>query len=196
MNVLSSKFSTEIKESLRQGQLLTSSIHCVVGSVFLALMSQIALPLPFTPVPITMQTFALFLLVISQGQKKATVSTLLYLAQATLGLPVLAGGVANPLWAFCASAGYLFGFVGFTLVAGYLMELKKQPGVMWTAFSLACGQMVLLAMGTLYLSSFVGLDKAFQLGVFPFLTGIAFKLASASCASKPINYALSFWKYK
>lgn len=166
---------------------LSTALQCITGSVFLGLMSQFSVQLPFTPVPITLQTFALFLLILAQGKKKASYSVILYLMQATLGLPVLNGGLVNPAWMLSPTAGYLIGFLGCTYVGGYMLERKRNPGFGWTLFSLACGQSVLFLMGTAYLSYFVGLNNAFTLGVAPFLLGAVLKLCSASCASKPIN---------
>jgi biotin transport system substrate-specific component len=69
-----------------------------VGSCFLALMSQVAFPIVGTPVPVTLQTLAVFLLGGILGSRRAAYSVIGYLIQGSLGLPVFAGGVSNPLW--------------------------------------------------------------------------------------------------
>jgi len=97
------------------------ALNCVMGSLFLALMAQFTIYLPYSPVPVSMQPFALFLMIMVQGKNRATASVALYLVQATLGMPVLATGI-NPLWFLGPTSGYLIGFLGFTLLAGYLLE--------------------------------------------------------------------------
>lgn len=190
-------FEQSISENLissKSAGFLSTALQCVMGSIFLGLMSQFSVTLPFTPVPITMQTFALFLLIMAQGQKKATYSVLLYLAQASVGLPVLNGGMANPLWMVSPTAGYLVGFLACTIIGGYLYERKSTPGFAWTMISLCSGQIALFSLGTIYLSTFVGADNALALGVVPFLVGALLKLLAASCAAKPIQFMVSLIK--
>ena len=78
-------------------QLAITCAIALLGSIFLALMSQVC-PLPFTPIPFTLQTLALFLLSGILGSAHALRSVICYLVQGTVGLPVFAGGLANPLW--------------------------------------------------------------------------------------------------
>lgn len=187
-------FEQSISENSVYDKLLSyasTALFCIAGSIFMGLMSQFTLDLPFTPVPLNLQTFALFLLIIAQGKKKATYSILLYLAQASMGLPVLSGGSSNPLWIILPSAGYLLGFVGCSYVAGYILEMKQKPGFAWTLLSLFCGQVVLYLMGTAYLSWFVGVNQAYALGVAPFLFGAIVKVTAASCTAKPVNFVKS-----
>ena len=164
------------------------ALHCLTGSVFIALMSQLSLHLPFTPIPITLQTLAVFLLIVAQGRIKATYSVMLYLAQASAGLPVLAGGLVNPAWMLFPTAGYLVGFIGCTLVAGTLLQKKENPSFLWTLFSIASGQVILFVLGASYLSYFVGVENAIAFGVVPFLYGAALKVLAAACSRKPIQF--------
>lgn len=163
-------------------------LQCLAGGIFIGLMAQFSVPLPFSPIPITLQTFALYTLIIMQGQKKATYSVICYLIQATLGLPVLHGGIANPAWMFYPTAGYLLGFAGCAFVAGALLEKKQNPGFLWTILSLIAGQVVLYAMGTAYLSFFVGASQAYALGIAPFMLGAVIKTIAAACTSAPIRF--------
>lgn len=83
-------------------------VQVLFGSLFLAAMAQVSIPL--YPVPMTLQTFGIFLLAIGQGKKKALYSTLLYVGFVSLGLPFLANGVSNSLWYFFPCVGYIAGF--------------------------------------------------------------------------------------
>ena len=78
------------------------------GALFLALCSQIRIPLPFTPIPLTCQTLSILFLAVTLGSKQALAVTIVYLSAGLIGLPVFAGCFSNPLAFFEASGGYLF----------------------------------------------------------------------------------------
>ena len=99
-------------------------LQVVLGSFFMAFLSQLTVPL--NPIPMTLQTLAVFLLAMGMGGKKAALSILLYLGEASMGLPVLAGWKSNPLWFFNPSAGYLVGFPFAAFVVGFLLEFRAQ----------------------------------------------------------------------
>lgn len=157
---------------------LSSLIEVLGGSLLLAVLSQIALPLPFSPVPITMQTFAVFLLAATLGSKKGALAVALYLVQATSGLPVLAGGLVNPLWMLSARAGYLIGFVPAVYLMGFVLEQKKNFLTLVPA--LLAGQLIIYLFGASVLALFVGAANSFSLGVFPFLIGDLAKICLAA----------------
>ncbi len=182
--------STYVESKKAQKESILSTIlHVVIGSAFLALVSQAALYLPNTPVPVSMQTFGVLMLVLVQGKTKSIASILLYLAQATVSLPVLAGGEVNPLWFIAPRAGYLFGFLACAWVAGSLLERRTSPSFLWVVFSLTCGHIITLLMGMSWLSVFVGWNHAFFAGVVPFIPGTILKTLAAACASKPLSWS-------
>jgi len=84
------------------------------GSILLAFLSQFSIPLPFTPVPVTLQTLGVFLLAGLLGPTKGFWSVLFYLVEGSIGLPVFAGGLAKPLWFISSTAGFLFAFLPAT----------------------------------------------------------------------------------
>ena len=157
------------------------------GSCFLVLLSQVAIPLPFTPVPLTLQTFGVFLLAGFLGSRRSVYSILAYLLQGCCGLPVLAGYMANPLWFIEPKAGFLFSFIAAAFLIGKLVE-KRKPTFFILLFSLTAGQLVISGIGMLWLSLTFGLSKAFYFGVFPFLSGAAIKIVAAALCLK--GYAL------
>lgn len=156
-------------------------ISCV-GSVFLALLSQLAIPLPFTPIPMTLQTFGLFVLAGTLGGKRAFYSVLAYLAQGTLGLPVFAGGIVAQAWFLTAKGGFLISFPIAAFTMGKMME--KRQSLLGILFSLTVGQIIIFTLGMLWLSFFMGISNAFLLGVVPFLPSIIAKTAIATPALK------------
>jgi len=166
----------------------TALLHVVIGSLFLAILSQISVAIPFSPIPMTLQTFALYLLILAQGKEKAVMSVVLYLVQASLGLPVLHGWMANPAWMFGPTAGYLIGFVACAYVSGWLLE-KKEQSWGWNLFSLFIGQTIIYMLGTVYLARFLGFEKAFYVGVVPFLYGAVLKISLSSVIGVPLSWA-------
>jgi biotin transport system substrate-specific component len=143
---------------------------CLFGCGLIAVCSLIKIP--FFPVPFTMQTFALFLIGLTQTPKQALSSTLTYLFCATIGLPVL-GGLSNPLWYLGKSGGYL---IAFPLAAWLIAKIaEKRPP--WLAVS--AGQLAILLIGFPWLIPFVGLKIAFTHGVLIFIGPSILKGASA-----------------
>ncbi|MCB1113811.1 MAG: biotin transporter BioY [Chlamydiia bacterium] len=161
------------------------SIQVFSGSVLLALISQVAIPLPFTPVPLSLQTFTIFMLAMTLGSKKGTASVLTYLAQGTIGLPVFAGGLSNPAWIMGPRGGYLIGFALAAWVVGKLYESCSNKSLKNTLLILFAGEAMILIPGALWLAAFVGYSNAFSLGVAPFLAGGALKIIAASLLIAP-----------
>ena len=149
------------------------------GSCFLAVMSQIAIPLIGTPIPVTLQTFAVFLLGGILG-RRAVYSVMGYLIQGCLVLPVFAGGKANPLWILGPQAGFLLSFAVAAYIIGKLIDKKPAGNILYILVALTIGQVIIFAMGMGWLSFHLGIEKAFFLGVVPFLPGAGLKVMAAA----------------
>ncbi|MGH9789275.1 MAG: biotin transporter BioY [Candidatus Acidiferrales bacterium] len=162
----------------------------VVGaSLFVALCAQVSLPLPFSPVPVTGQTFAVLLLATTLGARRSAAALLLYLAEGAVGLPVFApGGLPGLARLFGPTGGYLFAFPVAAFLLGWTMERPEASGPrkwwLWLAAALAAEVFILFA-GTAWLRLAVGLpgwSEAAQLGLWPFLPGSLLKaLLVAAC---------------
>jgi biotin transport system substrate-specific component len=157
---------------------------CLAGSIFLALMSQVAFPLPFTPIPFSLQTLAVFLLGGVLGSKRAGFSVLAYLVQGSCGLPVFAGGLANPLWLLDVKAGFIASFLVAAFMIGKLLEKNPRENLFYLLGTLCLGQTVIFALGMGWLSFYSGLEKAFVFGVVPFLSGAMVKIGAAASILK------------
>lgn len=166
------------------------AIQIFTGSILLALAAQVTIPLPFTPVPLSLQTFFVFLLALTLGSKKGTLAILTYLAQGTLGFPVFAGGLANSAWLMGPRAGYLIGFVIAGWVVGKLAEKNPERSFLSTISILCLGEAAILIPGALWLSAFVGLPNMMALGVTPFLAGDMLKIIGAALSLAPLNKLL------
>lgn len=131
------------------------------------------IPLPFTPVPITLQTFFVVLAGTMLGARLGTISQAGYLALGAAGLPVFqnyGSGIAHIAGPTC---GYLLGFMLAPLIAGKVISLKRNVTFGWAAFSMAVGSFAILFLGTVYLMNFlhIGLKEGILLGTLYFLPG-------------------------
>jgi biotin transport system substrate-specific component len=144
--------------------------QALFGSLFIALCALIKIPA--TPVPITGQTFALFMLALYQRPSTCFASVCLYLLEATCGLPVLCGHI-NPLWLLSPHGGYLIAFPFATyLISSLKLKLPSKTGLI---FSIFMGQIVIYTLGFLWLWHFLGAKTAFIGGVLFFIPSAIFK---------------------
>ena len=153
-------------------------VSVLIGSLILVLCSRVRIPVG--TVPITLQTLGVFILGSVLGSKRGAAACLLYLIEATLGFPVLAGWGSNPLWFLVVSSGYYISFPFAAFVIGWIRERRKQPSVGWIAVSLFCGQIVIYTFGVSQLAFFFGLEKAIQWGLLPFLIPGVIKVVAAT----------------
>ena len=138
------------------------------------------MPLFFTPVPMTLQMLALFLLSTFQGSKIAALSVIAYLVEGTCGLPVFAGGTVNPLWFLSMRAGYLIGFIAAAYIAGKIIEMSATVSFTRLLSAMTLGLATVYLLGWSWLSFFVSPSQAFFLGVFPFLAVDALKIVASA----------------
>lgn len=150
------------------------------GSLLVAALAQVRIPLPFTPVPITGQTLGVFLVGATLGSHRAALSLGLYLLEGSMGLPVFAGGAAGSVHLFGPTGGYLFGFVVAAYVIGWLAERGWDRSMGRVALMFIVGETIILGLGSLVLARFIGLERAWLGGVLPFLPGDALKALLAA----------------
>ena len=160
-------FETKEKETLK-------NILLVLGGVaFLSLMSQVIIPLPFTPVPISLGTFGVTLMALLYGRKLGTATILSYVAAGSLGAPIFAGFKSGSL--FSPTGGYILGYIVATIILGYLSDKGVTKSYVKTFFSLLLSSAIILTLGSMVLSLFVPGKNAFMVRVLPFLPGDAIK---------------------
>lgn len=153
----------------------------IMGSLFVALLAQIEIPLPFTPVPITGQTLGVLLVGALLGSRRGAAALALYLAEGGLGLPFFAGGASGLGILTGATAGYLVGFVGAAYAVGWLAEQGLERSVRTSVIPFLVGTVIIYVCGAVWLSVVLGsVEQAVALGVAPFLLGDALKLMLAA----------------
>jgi biotin transport system substrate-specific component len=166
--------STLIREWVPERSLLSDAGLVLAFSLFTGLMAHIAIPLPFTPVPITGQTFAVLLCGALLGARLGTASMLAYLAEGIIGLPVFAVAPG------AASYGYLAGFVVAAFVVGWLADRGWTKDLPRTVVAMIAGEVAIYIFGLAWLARFVPASQVLALGLFPFLIGDALKLLAAA----------------
>jgi biotin transport system substrate-specific component len=161
----------------------------LAGSALIALSAWVALPLPFSPVPVTAQTFAVLLVGSALGARRGAAVVLAYLAEGACGLPVFAGGSSGVHVLVGPTGGYLAGFVLGAWLCGALAERGFDRRPVTTVVSMALGNVAILVPGLLGLAQFVGTQRVLALGLFPFLPGDVLKIALAA-ALLPLGWKL------
>lgn len=151
----------------------------LAGSVLIGLSAQVQFLLPFSPVPVTGQTFAVLLVGALYGSRRGAATVVTLLVFGAFGLPVFAGGAAGLSRFAGPTAGYLIGFVLAAFVVGSLSERGWDRRPWTTAASMILGNLIIYTTGVLWLSRFVGWNAVLTAGVLPFLAGDAVKIALA-----------------
>lgn len=151
------------------------------GALLTAAAAQVTIPLPFTPVPITGQTFAVLLTGATFGSRLGASSQALYVALGAIGLPFYADGAGGWEAASGATGGYLVGFVVAAALLGALAERQQDRTVLTAVPAMLAGTATIYLFGATWLSVHLGMPAAtaVELGVAPFLIGDACKLAAA-----------------
>jgi biotin transport system substrate-specific component len=164
---------------VRRGRAAAYDALLVAGfSLLIGLGAQVSFPLPFTPVPVTLQTFAVLMAGCALGSRRGALAVLAYLEEGFAGLPVFSAGTAGIAHLFGPTGGYLVGFVAAAFVVGLGVErgaARRWPGRLAV---LVAGSMTLYVPGVIWLGAFTGIDTAVTLGFMPFVVGDALKVVA------------------
>jgi len=157
-----------------------NALSILAGVALIALLAQIAIPLPWTPVPITGQTLGVSLVALSWGWKRSSISMGLYLILGSLGLPFFAS-----VGSLGASSGYLVGMLFSAVAVGYLADLGWTKTFKKALAAAYLGSFLTLGTGLLVLSYFLPTESLLGAGLIPFLPGDLIKnLIAASVSTK------------
>lgn len=154
----------------------------IIGFALLtALAAQITFPLPWTPVPVTGQTFAVLVTGAALGWRRGAAAQLLYVALGAVGLPFYADGASGWEVATGATGGYLVGFILSAAIVGALAERRQDRSVLTSVPAMLGGTALIYLTGVSWLAHSLGVDAttALELGLTPFVIGDAVKLVAA-----------------
>jgi biotin transport system substrate-specific component len=182
-----------LRPTVRRSAWLYDAALVLAGSLLIALSAQVAIFLPFSPVPVTGQTLAVLLVGALLGSRRGSLAVLTYVLQGLAGLPVFAGGAFGLARLLGPTGGYLVGFVAAAFLVGLLAERGWDRRVSTTAAAMTLGNLVIYATGALWLAAFVGgLDQALAMGVAPFIPGDLLKIGAAALLL-PAGWKLLGW---
>ena len=169
---------------------MTENQTSIRGFVYAALFGALTaagafIVIPLPPVPITAQTFFLYVAALLLGGTLGALSQVIYIMLGVVGIPVFAGGKAGLGVLFGPTGGYLVGFVVAAFVIGTVNRFKNNPGIFWRVFSMLIGMFLIYLLGTGWLSFTANMSfpKALAVGVLPFLPRDLLKIALAALVS-------------
>jgi biotin transport system substrate-specific component len=155
----------------------------VLGSILVAVCAHISIPLVFTPVPLTLQTFAVLLIGLTLNPSSAFAALTLYLAEGAAGLPVFSPhGPGGLLQIMGPTGGYLLSYPLAAALTAFMARRYGQGRFTGYALSAALGSVVILAIGASWLALTLQQSPAttLNLAVWPFLPGDALKVCAAA----------------
>ncbi len=178
--------STTAAFGIPAGRTLTFA-SVIAGSLLIALCAQISIDVPFSPVPITGQTFGVLLVAALLGLRQGTAAVLAYLAEGALGLPVFAGGAAGAQHLVGPTGGYLAGFVLAAVFVGFVLQRSERKSLLTTVLAMSGGTALIFAMGIGWLFSFSAIagdsispDIILNAALYPYLPGAGIKILAAA----------------
>ena len=171
-----------LNRTIIKSKTLDLAIGCGAFVVLMVLGAYVRIPLLFTPVPITLQTFFVLLAGAMLGRRWGALSQMGYIFLGFLGLPVFQGYGAGPAHILGSTGGYIVGFMPAAYLVGCLLNEDKEAGIFRVLMSMALGLAVIYAFGITRLKLILNIDlsTALVLGLYPFLPGAAVKLIAAS----------------
>jgi biotin transport system substrate-specific component len=152
-----------------------------IGSLLLTISAKVQVP--FWPVPMTMQTFAVVVIGMAYGSRLGAATVLLYLVEGAAGLPVFAGTPERGIGlAYMAgpTGGYLVGFFLAAVLCGWLAERNWDRRLVPALGAMLLGHAVIFLFGLGWLAALIGAQKAIAVGFTPFLLGTVVKVALAA----------------
>ena len=157
------------------------------GSLLLALLARLTVPIPFSPVPITGQTLGVLFLGGVLGSRIGTLSVIMYILEGLIGLPVFAGGTMGFLYLLGPTGGYLIGFIPAVYLVGYLSEQGWTNSFTSTFLTMIIGTLLIFIFGISWLAVTAGFGTALSIGLYPYIPGAVIKTILATVTIYSIN---------
>jgi biotin transport system substrate-specific component len=154
----------------------------VVGaSFFVALCARVTVPLPFTPVPLTLQNFAVLLVGLALGSRRGAVALALYLTEGAIGFPVFSSGLGGIARLMGPTGGYLMAYPLVAFVSGWIAE-RGSKSFRRYAVGAVLGEVLLFAGGLAWLSVWTHGSwwQAAHFGLYPFVFAEVVKVMAAA----------------
>ena len=175
------------KQLIKSKSLTVNLVLTFSGSLLLALLARLSIPVPFSPVPITGQTFGILFLGAVLGSRIGTLSIIMYISEGLIGLPVFAGGSMGFLYLLGPTGGYLIGFIPAVYLVGYLSERGWLNNFTFAFLTMIIGTTIIFIFGISWLAITAGFKTALSIGFYPYLPGAAVKIILATGIVYSIN---------
>lgn len=166
-----------IHERLVRGRVAYDALFVLAGSGLIAIAAQIAIPVPFSPVPLTMQPLAVLLVGVVLGSARGAAAAVLYLLEGASGLPVFAMGRGGAIWLAGPTAGYLLSYPFAAFIAGWFSERGWGSDVLRAVTGMLVALAAIYAGGWSWLAVITDARTAFLAGVAPFIVADVLKIA-------------------
>ena len=179
-NTMSTNVTTipaAVADRLIRGRVAADILLVLGASALIAIAAQVTIPLPFNPIPLTLQPLAVIFLGAALGARRGAAASALYLVAGFSGLPVFAGGHSGPSMLTAVTAGYLFSYPLASWVAGKFSELGWGHRVVRSTIGMLAALGVIYLGGWSWLSTFSNASVAFSIGVAPFVIADIVKVA-------------------
>jgi biotin transport system substrate-specific component len=177
-----SKPATQVLNANHRAYEAARQVAIVVGaSLFVALCARVTLPLPFTPVPLTLQNFGVLMVGLALGSRRGFAALALYLAEGIMGMPVFSsagpGGLAQLLG---PTGGFLLAYPFVAGLAGWIFERGKQTFACAAAAGVL-GEILLFASGLSWLALLThSFSQAVRWGLYWFVFAEVIKIMLAA----------------
>src|SRR5207253_849725 len=166
-----------VLQRLVRGRVAVDMLLVIGASVLVAIAAQIAIPIPFSPVPLTLQPLAVLLVGVTLGSTRGAAALALYLLEGASGLPVFAQGHGGALWLLAPTAGYLYSYPVAAWIAGWFSERGWGNSVVRAVAGMLTALAVIYLGGWSWLAMLSGARAAFTMGVAPFVAADILKIA-------------------
>jgi biotin transport system substrate-specific component len=177
MNARATTIPSALLTHIIRGRAALDVLLVIGATAIIAIAAQIAIPIPFSPVPLTMQPLAVLLVGVTLGSARGAAAAALYLLEGFSGLPVFAQGHGGPLWLAGPTAGYLFSYPFAAFVAGWFSQRGWGSTTLRAVFGMLIALAVIYLGGWSWLSALTGAKAAWIAGVRPFILADIVKVA-------------------
>lgn len=177
---MSSPVSQAVDARSRGTELAIQIATVVAASFFVALCARIYIPLPGTPVPLTVQNLGVLIVGLALGSRRSFLAMALYLVEGAAGMPVFSAGLGGFVHIVGATGGYLIAYPFVAALTGYIFERGK-PTFARAAVASVAGEILLFTLGISWLYVLThSLARALSFGLYWFVFAEVIKIMLAA----------------
>jgi len=172
--------TTAIYAKIKPNSIVNEIPILLAFNLLLVACSYLAINLPFSPVPITGQTFGILVIAMTLGRARGVGVVLAYLVEGAVGLPVFAGGTAGLIKFAGPTGGFLIGFLVCAYLVGWLADNGWDRSYFKSISAMTIGTAVIFVFGLVWLAKYISYEALFTAGLYPFVPGAILKIILAS----------------